>query len=101
MRFDEILTTITDLRTLQWASLVGLASMAVALIVLTRTRWGQAHPLRKCVILSILAHVLLAGYSTTVQIAAETPRPREAFVRVAHLDEVTTGDDPAGTSPEN
>jgi len=46
-----------------WA---GLATLTITLLVLMQTRWGQSRPLRKCLILSLLAHVLLAGYATTV-----------------------------------
>ena len=49
---------------------LGLAAFTVALVVLIWTRWGQYRPLRKCLVLSILAHLLLAGYATTVRIVA-------------------------------
>ncbi len=38
---------------------VGVAILTVALLILMRTRWGQAQPLSKCVVLSVFAHVLL------------------------------------------
>ncbi len=49
---------------------LGLAVLIVGLIVLTRTSWGQSHPLQKCVVMSLLVHLLLAVYATTVQIVA-------------------------------
>ncbi len=49
---------------------LGLAVLIVGLIVLTRTSWGQSHPLQKCVAMSLLVHLLLAVYATTVQIVA-------------------------------
>ena len=60
---------------LPWIILwLGLATLIVGLIVLTRTSWGQSHPLRKCAALSLLVHLLLAAYATTVQIVtAGTP----------------------------
>jgi hypothetical protein len=70
----------------------GLAVLSVALIVLSRTRWGQSKPLRKCAVLSLLAHVLLACFATTVKIVTtpELPSARPA-VRVAIVsDEVGT-----------
>ena len=48
------------LSTLLW---LGLAIFTVALLVLTRTRWGQAKPISKCVVLSVFAHILLAIYA--------------------------------------
>ena len=65
---------------LPWVILwLGLATLIVGLIVLTRTSWGQSHPLRKCAALSLLVHLLLAAYATTVQIVtAGSPDGRSA-----------------------
>ena len=49
---------------------LGLAVLIIGLIVLTRTNWGQSHPLQKCAAMSLLVHLLLAVYATTVQIVA-------------------------------
>lgn len=57
---------------------VGLALLTVTLIVLMRTRWGQSRPLHKCAALSLLAHVLLGCFATTIHIvtgAAGTSEP--------------------------
>src|SRR5262245_17784633 len=59
----------------QWAWIglwLGLAFLIVALIVMIRTSWGQSHPLRKCAGLSLLVHLLLAVYATTIQIVSTT-----------------------------
>ena len=39
------------------------------------TRWGQYRPLRKCMALSLLAHLLLASYAATIQIVTPVPQP--------------------------
>lgn len=64
-----------------WA---GLACLSVGLVVLSWTRWGQSKPMHKCAVLSILAHVLLACFATTVKIVttAESSRTR-ATIHVA------------------
>jgi hypothetical protein len=58
---------------------LGLTSVTVTLSVMMVTRWGQYHVVRKCLTLSIVAHLLLAGYSTTLEIAVgpleESPEP--------------------------
>ncbi len=59
-------------RLVVWAGLVGLT---ISLLVLMRTRWGQSHPLRKCIVLSLLAHLLLGVYTTTVNIVNEAVGP--------------------------
>ena len=48
------------LSTMLW---LGLGALTIALVVLTRTRWGQAKPISKCVALSVFAHILLVIYA--------------------------------------
>jgi hypothetical protein len=55
---------------LLWA---GLAVLTLSLLILARTRWGQAQPLSKCVFLSLYAHFLLGGYAYTTQVILEPP----------------------------
>lgn len=66
--------------------LVGLAGFAIALVVAIWTRWGHYRPLRKCLLLSLLGHLLLAGYATTVQIVNLSPAVREPTFHVTFLD---------------
>ena len=58
-RFWEVLTTPG----LSMFLLIGSVVLALALLVLTVTRWGHARPITKCVILSVIAHILLLGYA--------------------------------------
>ncbi len=52
-----------------WITLwIGLAVLTLGLLILASTRWGQSRPLRKCAVLSLLAHILLACFLTTVHI---------------------------------
>ncbi|MCC7085586.1 MAG: hypothetical protein IT427_11340 [Pirellulales bacterium] len=54
---------------LPWMMLwIGLAFLIVSLVVMIRTSWGQSRPLRKCAGLSLLAHLLLLCYATTIEI---------------------------------
>jgi len=65
---------------------VGLAALTIALFVLMRTRWGQSKPLRKCAVLSLFAHVLLACVATSVKIVHDTagsPTSQEVRVTLA------------------
>lgn len=50
-----------------------LAAVTVLLLVLLRTRWSGARPWRKCAILSLWVHVLLAVIATTVRIVTGAP----------------------------
>ncbi len=78
-----------------WSVLwIGLALLTVILLVLMRTRWGQSQPLRKCTFISILAHLLLACYATTVKIvAASASASSEPAVVVRMMDTVSATSD--------
>lgn len=53
----------------------GVAMLTLSLLVLTRTRWGQAKPLSKCVFLSLYVHFLLGGYAYTTRVILPLPPP--------------------------
>ena len=53
------------------------------------TRWGQLHPLRKSLVLSLLAHVLLAWYSTTVYVSPSVSAFQDKVIRVMLSDRST------------
>ena len=83
-RLDRFLELLTSPSTV-WGSVAGgFALLGLALLVLMVTRLGQSHPLRKCVILSVLTHVLLAAMLSTVHIAASTgmPLPEETDIKI-------------------
>ncbi|MCY2989638.1 MAG: terpene cyclase/mutase family protein [Planctomycetota bacterium] len=72
----------------------GLLLLAIALLVLTLTRWGQVKPLSKCIVLSIFVHILLLVYARGVHLIAAVPaKPVEHIYRVALLG---PGDESAG-----
>jgi hypothetical protein len=88
---------------LLWA---GLAALTLALVVLMFTRLGQLHPLRKCLALSLLAHLLLAGYSTTIHLSTLSASEEEPVLRIALADPATEvvdphAGDPAAHAPKN
>ena len=86
VRLDRVLEFFTSMDLLVALLWLGLAVLTVTLLVLARTRWGQSRPLRKCVVLSLLAHTLLAGYATTVQIVAAYPQPDDPVIHVSLVD---------------
>ena len=63
-----LLAAIFTATLVRWTVWTGLVLLTGALVVLVRTQWGQSNPLRKCIVLSLIAHLLLAIYTTTVQI---------------------------------
>ena len=86
---------------LWWGLWCGLVVLSVALVVMMRTRWGQSQPLGKCLGLSLLAHLLMAGYATTVHIVHTTFKgPNVAVMRLGDVSTVEfTDDDAADDEP--
>jgi hypothetical protein len=68
-----LLAAIAAHRTVNFVLGIGLASIFVLLTVLVWTRWGQARPIAKCVVLSLLAHLLLLIYGYSTHILAGPP----------------------------
>jgi len=81
-RLDRLIGFFTSLHLAMGMLWIGLAAFTVGLAILMYSRWGQSQPLRKCMALSLLAHLLLAGYATTIEIVAPVPPPP---VPVFHL----------------
>jgi hypothetical protein len=88
---DEILTASNALTSIgllwivTWC--IAVIALTVALFFTCFSRWGRSKPVRICVVLSLLAHVLLAGYAATITIVgAGTAAAEESF-------EITIGED--------
>jgi hypothetical protein len=80
---------------------LGLAFLIVALVVMIRTSWGQSRPLRKCAGLSLLAHLLLLCYATTIEIVMTVGgSPRQTNVNVTLIDGTQEGIDDPLAEPE-
>jgi hypothetical protein len=61
-----------DTQLTRWIVWAGLVVLTLAILILIRTRWGQSQPLSKCVVLSLLAHLLLGIYLTTINIVTSS-----------------------------
>jgi len=51
----------------------GMAAITLTLLILMQTRWGQAKPVSKCVVLSIFAHLLMMSYAHMTQLFSPPP----------------------------
>ena len=101
LRLDRLLEFLTGVQFVVGVLWMGLFSLSVALLMLSRTRWGRSNPLRKCLVLSVFAHLLLAGYATTIQIVASAPGRKEETIRVSIADGESLRDEtPRLTVPE-
>ena len=57
----------------QLVLLVGSGILAVSLLLLAMTHWGQSRPVWKCVVLSFIAHILLMGYAYGTRLLGPPP----------------------------
>ncbi len=60
---DQFLQWSFNSSNMQILLLVGSGILAIGLLTLALTRWGASRPVWKCVILSVMAHVLLIGFA--------------------------------------
>lgn len=54
---------VTDGKVLATTLGIGFALLSVVLLIASRTKWGQAKPLTKCVVVSVLLHVIFLMYA--------------------------------------
>ena len=102
--FDSIYRAwayVTHGRTLAVVLGVGFALLAITLLIASRTRWGQAKPLTKCVVLSVLAHVwlLMYAYGTRIVLPQGDPRGSEHAMAIAMDGSLASAFDPIPSEP--
>lgn len=95
---DGWLGGLFQARTLAIVLWSGFALLSAALFVLMRTRWGQAKPISKCIVLSVFAHLLLTGVAYTTQLFTK-PVVRESkfrlkVLRATDVDEAAPDSEP-------
>jgi hypothetical protein len=80
----------------RWVVWGGMVAATVALLVLMRTQWGSSQPLRKCIVLSLLVHLLFGIYTTTVSIVvASIGKADGGDTMWVNLDDIASGDSDA------
>jgi hypothetical protein len=101
LNLSQLWTRLCGLDRTSLLLLAGAIAFTIALVVLIRTRWGHSRSLEKCVLFSVLAHLLLTGYAATVRFVMYHPVAKEQFVRIALVDGPTGADHGqiAGTDP--
>ncbi len=73
---------------------VMFAFLAIGLFIASRTRWGKAKPLTKCVVLSIIAHIWLLLYASGTPVSLPQGDPNGSMSMAVSLD--ATRLEPAG-----
>src|SRR5437764_8019852 len=68
-----LLAALTAARPLSGVLAAGLIALFVLLSMLVWTRFGQARPISKCVVLSLLAHLLLLIYMYSAHVLYGPP----------------------------
>ncbi len=94
LRLDHVLEWLTGpglvlVFGVLWA---GLGLFTIGLFALVLTRWGRSRALLKCLVLSLLAHLLLVCYSVTVKIYVAVVEQAEKPAMSVAIDE---GEKPA------
>jgi len=88
----QYLTSTDFLLLVVWS---GMALLTVVLLILMQTRWGRSRPLRKCVVLSLLAHLLFLSYAATVKIVNNgRGRHEDTKIQIAEDDPHENPQDP-------
>ena len=85
LQLDRLLELVNWSSLVFWAIWVGLIwlTIAIPLTVMMYTRWGQSKPLGKCLILSAVAHLLVAIALFTCYVAPSAPIFQEPEIHVA------------------
>jgi len=76
-RWFQALFDLFNSTNLQLVLLVGSGILAVSLLLLAMTHWGQSRPVWKCVVLSFIAHILLMGYAYGTRLLGPPPTAAE------------------------
>jgi hypothetical protein len=100
LRLNGLLEFLTSIKLLMAMLWLGLAIFTIGLAILMYTRWGQYKPLRKCMVMSVLAHLLLAGYATTVEIMTPTVPPPQPTIQLTLGDGPDAKAAPGGAGPK-
>jgi hypothetical protein len=97
-----LLAVLFNAQIVRWVVWVGLVVLTIALLILMRTRWGHSQPLGKCIVLSLVAHLLLGIYATTVNIVTATVgSPDGNGIQVALIDSsAQVGNEADSNGPE-
>jgi hypothetical protein len=95
-RLPDLFHSATFFLVMLW---VGLAALGIGVAVLLYTRWGRAHPLGKSMALSILAHALVAGFSTTLYVAPQLDLFQGEIIHVTIAEKETDSRQPGPGGP--
>lgn len=90
-RLNRLFDQLTGQNLLLGIVWLGLVCVTIMLLLMMATRWGQSQPLKKCVFLSLLTHVLLATYATTIEIVGAAPP--DGLVHTTLVEEEQAADD--------
>lgn len=84
--------------------MVGSGLLAIALLILAVTRWGHSRPVWKCVLLSVVAHLLLIGYTCSLDLleprVAKKPDPPSQPMRINFNESLASTPEPKPAGQE-
>jgi hypothetical protein len=88
LRLDRLLDLVSSTEFFLGLLWGGLAALGLTLLLLIRTRWGQSRPVEKCLVLSLLVHLWLAGFFSTVKIVSLARPDSDSVTRVALTEDL-------------
>ncbi|HVX09825.1 MAG TPA: hypothetical protein VHC22_01365 [Pirellulales bacterium] len=97
-RLDRWLDYLTGPQLILGIVWLGMVCVTLTLLLMMVTRWGQSQPLKKCVILSLLTHALLATYATTVEIVGASPGEPVVHATIVDTDPTSAQEGTASPS---
>jgi len=93
-RWFQSLFDLFNSTNFQLVLLVGSGILAVSLLFLAMTHWGQSRPVWKCVVLSFVAHILLMGYAYGTRLLGPLPTAAQhADIETDEMINVSVMDD--------
>jgi len=66
---------------------LGLVVFTIGAVIFMRSRVWQSRPLQKCAVLSLVAHLMLVGYTMTVQVSSAGSSLTEETIEVSLVDD--------------
>jgi hypothetical protein len=97
----ELIQAMFAARTLGVMLWIGLAVLTGTLVVLMRSRWGQVKPIWKCMLLSVLAHILLGGYAWGTKLIFQVDKRSESAAPVSVVVHDPVSENETATSEFN
>jgi len=80
---------------------IGAGVFLLTFAIIRSTTWGQDNPVSKCVVLSVLAHLVLLAYAYSLNLVTHVPVAIEPLVVPIQVADAGTDSQPEESDPES